>query len=182
MKLVHFILPILSIFLAALSAKAEMISYVDEDGEMHYVNTDFAKVPGKYRQQIEGDTAADNSTLNKKVAAPQSEELATVSKNKEPSVEILVSLDCPDCHKLAILLKAHKIKYLRYDVDQHPYGKELYAKIGGNLPITKIGDEIIYGPDITKIASLLRKNKATENISSAPSSSETSEPKGDTTP
>ena len=157
---IYFIL-IVSTFVAVPLVKAEMVSYVDENGEMHYVNTDFAKVPEKYRHQLENEAVENSIPANPETTLPQTapQPIQPLMGNQGAPVEILVSLNCPDCQKLEILLKAHKVSYLRYDIDTHPRGKELYEEIGGNLPITKIGEKIIYGVDIKSIVSTLKENK-----------------------
>ena len=155
MRLTHFIV-LGSIFLFTLAAEAKMISYVDKAGEMHYVNTNFSKVPPEYQDQVEEQVSEEN---NMEGTLPEEPVKKPKTEKIEPLVEVLVTLDCPDCRKLELLLNAHKVTFHRYDVMSHPYGKELYEKIGGNLPITKIGDQIIYGIDIKRIVSTIQENK-----------------------
>ncbi len=42
---------------ALLNAQAEMVSYVDENGQRHLVNTDFATVPPQYADQVKSDSS-----------------------------------------------------------------------------------------------------------------------------
>jgi len=143
----------LTISLAAFLTEAKMVSYVDKKGKVRYVNTDFAKVPEEYRDQIEPepvDLPANQEIVTPKEPPPEAVE------SESPLVEVLIKLDCSDCRQLEFLLNAHGIKYMRYDVDRHPRGKELYQELGGDVPITKVGDEVIYGADAPRVVAAVR--------------------------
>ena len=160
MRPIEFFLLMLSIFTIVVAAEAKMVSYVDKNGEMHYVNTDFSKIPEEYRHQVEETTTEDNTTNKEILKEPSAPPAANPTpENTQNTVEVLVSLDCLDCKKLEALLSSHKINYLRYDVNSHPYGQTLYKEIGGELPITKVDNEVIHGLDIQRIVSAARNKK-----------------------
>lgn len=167
------------------SAPAELVSYIDDQGEMHYVNTSFSKVPEKYLSQIEEQL--NPPAVENEAPAPQPDLKPetktgdiTQSLPAPDPVEVLISSDCTDCQRLLMLLTAHKIEFSTLDVNTNPRGQELYAETGGELPITKIGTETIPGLDTRTIASIYhaqrKKGKKTDNQTGTQTSVPENEP------
>lgn len=169
------------------SARSELVSYIDDNGEMHYVNTSFAKVPEKYLSQVEAQLnppAVENETPAPPPVSEPGTKTGDITKGlpAPDPVEVLTSADCMTCQKLFMLLNAHKIEFLTLDVNTSPRGQELYAETGGELPVTKIGTTTIYGLDVKAIVSTYhaqrskRKEAEGQIEIQAPVSKETPEP------
>ena len=157
-------------------AKAEMVYYVDEQGKTHYVNTETAKIPEKYlpqikdqMQQISKDRldmeAAEEAKRQESLRNPAPIPASTPSNNSTTSqassdklAQVFVSMNCPACDQWVAILVQNKIPFARYDVDYHPYGQEVRAKIQAEVPFTMIGQEVILGQDIDKVMSLIGKS------------------------
>ena len=52
-------------------------------------------------------------------------------------------------------LKKENVSYLRYDVEEDAYGKEVFEEESGGIPITKIGGTTVIGFEERKFRSLL---------------------------
>jgi glutaredoxin len=159
-----YLLITFTFLLIPVSVQAKIVSYVDENGQMRFVNTDFAKVPEKYREQVEPKTpdasAAEVENQNERPSAgPESDVPLTdseqpLAKPADP-VEVLTKSDCLDCRELQMLLAAHDIEYTTLDIEKSERAKTLYEYAGGGkLPITQIGKRTIYGVDVRTIVSI----------------------------
>ena len=167
MRKIYYAIFTISLLVLTVSApaKADLVSYIDENGEMHYVNTNFSKVPEQYLDQIKQQKEPSETEQKQPSPSPGQSDQGHLADNPEkdlpPPVEVLVNAGCLDCKKLELLLKAHKIPYFAFDVDKTDRGKTLYQQMdGGALPITVIGTRTIYGIDILSITSAYHANRS----------------------
>ncbi len=74
---------------------------------------------------------------------------AASSDAPSKKVEVFVTDWCGYCRKLESFLKKNNIEFTRYNVEKDIKGKLLYSQIKGanGVPVTRIGDEIVYGYD-----------------------------------
>ena len=77
------------------------------------------------------------------------------TSSKSSRVQIFVAEWCPHCKALEQFLKKQKVSYSRFDVETDEYGKEVYEREGGTIPITRIGKTTVVGFDERKFKSLL---------------------------
>ena len=159
------------------SAIAEMVHYIDEQGKMHFINTETSHIPEKYRSQIadqipaisqgrEAMEAAAEARRQAKLLAPTTpvanpRNSVPTGKAKAPLVEVFVGMDCPECDRWESTLRKNRVPYARYDVKYHPHGQEVYSKMSSPLPFTMIGNEMIQGEDIERLLSLLKSPQKT---------------------
>jgi len=145
--------------------EAAFINYTDVNGKIHYVNTEYGKVPDRYLSQVQDQLDKIKATpiptaMTDPSQFSQNPQLNTFTYlnpnvNQSP-VEVYVKADCKDCERLETLLQANQIKYMRYDVEYTSMGKELYRTMGNTaLPITRIKGQIIPGSNINAIKSAL---------------------------
>ena len=142
-------------------AHAKLVHYMDEEGIIHYVNTDYAQVPLEYRWQVkeppanETGEAVDNLPANAEISvAPEA------SPEPQPQiVELFIRRDCDRCRLLELKLKGGLIPYVAYDVDIHPIGRQVYEEQGGDLPFVRFGKTIIRDNPMYWIQNYLRKSK-----------------------
>ena len=148
---------------------AAIVYYYDEQGRIHYINTDYMKVPERYRWQVEEQLRRkglmdDNKKESRKETVGSTEENETSSAGRSApasvdpfarqKVEFFTRPGCAECYRLEMLLRAHKIPYVRYDITC--VGKECprspYGIPSGTPPMTRVGDVVIQGKDIQKIS------------------------------
>ncbi len=154
-----------------------MVSYIDEKGKVHYVNTEHAKVPERYQNQIfpkpkrnlnqeegreeekvESETPALGNILIP-VTAPEEPANQNANISNYDLAEILVSEDCSDCSNLELFLNANKVRFVKYDISEKT-GQQKYQEVGeGELPITILGEKVIKGFQIKTIYDTLVKDK-----------------------
>ncbi len=161
-------------FLPASRLSAQMVYYVDEQGKVRYVNIETTKVPDKYLPQVreqlqqvsKEQQAIQAANEVKRQAAlvpsanPPKKSGAAGTKVPSPNlVEIFVKIDCPECDRWEETLRQNRVPFVRYDVNYHPHGVEVYRKVSGNLPFTMIGNALIFGEDIDKVLSLLKSSQ-----------------------
>lgn len=160
MKKIIFLIVILGSILLANYGQAAMVHYIDESGKRIYINTDYAKIPDRYLDQVKDQLNMLEPSVENPTPAPEinpaSQAAAAPTPKEPPKVEVFVGLDCKECQMLEFRLRSQKIKYYRYDVHMHPYGKEFYAQHGGGtLPLTRIGDRVIEGNDYKTIMTII---------------------------
>ncbi len=140
--------------------QAAFVSYTDVNGKLHYINTEYNKVPDQYLNQVEEQLKKIENTKIKNT--PEAAVEKSAIENPQPptpelTVEVFVKTDCQDCMRLQALLEAHKIKYLVYDIKNSEKGIEFYKSTSNEkFPITRIGSKIIYGNDVLAIKDALK--------------------------
>jgi len=81
---------IILLFLLAGEAEAKIVKYIDEHGRIHYVNTDYSKVPEEYLYQVQGQLEpADSEPSTEKSTETSTDD--TDDTAKEPAGENLES-------------------------------------------------------------------------------------------
>ncbi len=171
------------LFTLCASSEAKMVRYVDEQGKVHYVNTNFSKVPERYREQVEPKKTStespespkennpiDNPPSPPKTTSPSPNNELSTSSPQDYQVEVLVNFDSLDCVKLVNFLESHNISYIPYDIQNSDIGRQKYNQVGkGEIPITIMGNEIVKGYDLKKVYNILVRDKKIK-IANPPSS------------
>ncbi|MDP2654132.1 MAG: glutaredoxin domain-containing protein [Candidatus Omnitrophota bacterium] len=151
------------ILLLALAAEAKIVHYFDDDGKIHYVNTDFSKVPDRYLPQVRPQLADEqpdkvlDAPSNNAVLPPEEPAVKTKTPGSRGGgeVEFFFDIRCPDCKKVEDLLQSLKIRYARFNVSRHPYGINFYRQESGDLPIIRAQGKVIHGADMDGIKKFL---------------------------
>ena len=150
------------------AAEANFVRYTDENGKMHYVNTEYNKIPEQYQDQVKGQLQAQNINSAASGTNPLNpyadQNVRNPGANNTPApltaqdrVAIYVKANCKECERLETVLQANQIKYLRYDVNTSIQGQEFYKTAeNADLPITTIGSQMIPGNDIGSIKAALQ--------------------------
>ena len=152
---------------------ADIVSYVDEQGRVHYVDS-IDRVPEKYRRQAEArptpqainkfDFQLDRYVPKKaKTPSPRAEKLQRAAPHEQPAattsrprVEIFVTSWCPYCRALEGFLASRGIAYTKYDIEKSPQARAAHARLGGGgIPVTRIGSEVIRGFDKARLLEVL---------------------------
>ena len=140
---------------------AQVVQYLDREGRSHFVSAP-EKVPPEYRSQLEhrkelppiSRYTADADVLER-AAEP-----SPAASEKKAKVEIFVTSWCPYCKQLESYLRAHRIDYLRHDIEKSATARMMYEELGGGgFPITRIGSTVIQGFDEDAIATALKAAK-----------------------
>lgn len=82
-----------------------------------------------------------------------------INKNKDAKIQIFVAKWCAHCKALENFLLKEKIQFAKFDVEENEYGKEMYEREGGGIPITKIGSNTIVGFEENKFKALVESFK-----------------------
>ena len=167
MRRIFLHLIVLSLLFAPVG-QAAIVHYFDEEGKIHYVNTDYFKVPARYRDQVK-DQLEPEVKAKKQVESGGcktcQEKNATITdekqkdekqKKEKPKVELFMRVGCKKCDRLDIILRANRIPLSRYDADTNPYGQQVYAEAGEpDLPLTRVGTDFVYGDSIHAVKRIL---------------------------
>ncbi len=154
---------IISMITTISMGEAAFVKYIDRSGKEHYVNTDYTKVPAEYQDQVRDQL--NDATKNPADSIPNASnqiinavppKITDLPKPNLQKVEVFIAANCKDCERLETLLKANKIEYMHYDVESTSMGKDFYSTMQNEtLPITRIGDRLIRGNDISTIKNVL---------------------------
>ncbi len=149
---------LLTSFLLAAAADAEVFKYVDGEGRTHYV-TDASKVPTEFQAQVDSPHELPRINKVKSLSGPLPvRRLKSSSPSAGGKVEIFVTSWCPYCVKLEKFLKAKRIKFTRYDIERSKVGSKKYSEMGvQGVPIVRIGSTVISGFNEAAILSALNK-------------------------
>jgi glutaredoxin len=72
------------------------------------------------------------------------------------TVELYVTSWCGYCVKLENFMKNQGIPYTKYDIERDERAAEVFHSLGGvGVPVTRIGNQIVYGFDPDRILELL---------------------------
>ena len=156
-----------SMLLSYSLCRAEVIRYVDENGQTNYVSGP-EKVPQKYQDQLSKQKplpeitklpAREFDAQIKTLNVPEHSLRPEKSAAKAGKVEVFVTDWCPYCKKLEAFLKAKKVQYTRYNIERDKKGAKLHAQLGGGgVPVLRVGSQVIHGFDQAQVASALRLN------------------------
>lgn len=139
------------VLLSCGGVRAEMYSYTDGQGELHFVD-DISKVPKKYRKKLKNlDNLPDVSVMD---ATPAPKKGAARGEGARPrrsewfsgTVEMYAADWCPHCRKAEQYMTAKGIPFVKYDIDRDAGAKRRYQELGaGGIPLILIGDKKMNG-------------------------------------
>ncbi len=131
------------------TALADVYRYVDSGGEIHYVD-DVAKVPKKYRKQLEH--ARELPDISVTDAAPPSRRSKGAASSSETvsygdaKVEVYMTSWCGYCKKMVRFLNEKGIAYTAYDIEKDSGAARTYRELGGSgVPLVRVGSHVIHG-------------------------------------
>jgi glutaredoxin len=143
------------------TACAEVYRYTDDKGEMHFVD-DVAKVPKKYRKQLENaQPLPDISTMD---ATPAPSRVKSVERGQESgrsyeakTVEVYMTAWCGYCRKMTRFLDEKAIPYTAYDIEKDAAAARTYRELGGSgVPVVRVGSQVIHGYNPDAVMSYLK--------------------------
>jgi len=165
---------LLIIFFISSSAKAEIVSYRDNNGNVHFVNTDYSSVPEEYRDRVKKSKVTGTETTMEPTSIDDPKNIKKISEileklgsikakkenknssgtkkteeeptNEESTVEVFSSEDCVECVFWETFLRSENISYIKYDINTDPEARRRYEEFKTKiLPITVIDDTVIEG-------------------------------------
>lgn len=159
------VLAVLVLAVLAGAALAEVYRYTDSRGELHFVD-DIAKVPKKYRKQLENPRPLADISVVDATQAPQR------GKGEEPAltrqagskggvkVEVYLTSWCGYCKKLVRFLNEKGIPYTAYDIEEGEAAASAYRGLGGRgVPVVRVGSHVVYGYDPDAVLGYLNEGK-----------------------
>ena len=138
-------------FIFAGVATADIYRYTDSAGETHFVD-DIAKVPKKYRKQV--DTAQELPDISVVDAGPAPKRRGATpapsrAQQRSPegaSVEVYMTSWCGYCKKMIRFLDEKGIPYTAYDIEKDSAAARTYREVGGSgVPVVRIGSRVVHG-------------------------------------
>jgi glutaredoxin len=136
------------------AAKAEILSYVDESGAVHYVE-DASRIPDAYRANSTAPALPHLGKVPARIYAPMAG-IQTAGAS-HGGVELYVTSWCPYCKKLEQFLKSNNVRYTRYDIEASDDAARRYRQIGrAGVPLLKVGSRVIAGYNPDDLAFLIR--------------------------
>ena len=155
------ILALLALLAFAGPAAADFYQYTDSAGELHFVD-DIAKVPKKYRKQLNSAGAGGNvnvvdapptpSAPPERIAQEQPKQRSSYSGN--PTVEVYLTSWCGYCKRMVRFLNEKGIPYTAYDIDKDPAAARTHKELGGRgVPVVRIGTKVVHGFNPDKVMS-----------------------------
>ena len=147
--------------LFAAPAPAEVYRYTDSSGELHYVD-EIAKVPKKYRKQLENARPLADNSITASTPAPrrpeQTQPQAATAAHSDARVEVYLTSWCGYCRKTVKFLTEKGIPYTAYDIEKDRDAHRIYNQLGGNgVPVVRIGEKVIHGYNPDAILNALGK-------------------------
>lgn len=133
----------LSFFVISI-AQAEMYRWVDEDGQVHYSDTD----PG----EGEAYTPSDAN-----IAEPYAE------GSELPTVRIYTAQWCSTCKRAKNYMREKGIYFVEYDVEKDPHGRNEFRMLGGRgVPLITVGDQRMQGFSPSRFERMLQMAQQNE--------------------
>lgn len=118
---------LLLLVLSIAPVQAQIYRWVDENGQVHFSDTD----PG-----------------NAQTYTPQQANVADpyAGNGEPPSIRIFTAEWCGVCKKAKQYMRAKDIAFVEYDIEKDPHGRNEYRMLGGRgVPLITIGDQIMHG-------------------------------------
>ena len=143
-------------------AYAALYEYTDDKG-VPCVASKLTDVPQKYRQNLRNIAEQpiakpDEAYLARKKAAEDRAAIQAKMPKGPDKVDLYLTSWCPYCRKLENFLNDHHIVYTRHDIEADPASAEEFGDLGGEgVPLTRIGNKVIYGYDPEKVLQALKK-------------------------
>lgn len=129
---------------------AEMYRYTDSKGDLHFVD-DIAKVPKKYRKQLENHQPMAEISVVDASPAPQRRTKDEPSASRQTAssganVEVFMTSWCGYCKKMVRFLNEKGIPYTAYDIEKDEAAARTYRELGGRgVPVVRVGSHVVYG-------------------------------------
>jgi glutaredoxin len=133
--------------------RAEIFKYTDSRGELHFVD-DIAKVPKKYRTQMENADPQGNVSVMDATPATHSVRGRTVEEPERrqetfsggATIEVFMTSWCGYCKKMIRFLNEKGIPYIAYDIEKDAAAARAYHDLGGRgVPVVRVGSHVVYG-------------------------------------
>jgi glutaredoxin len=145
------VLAVATLLLAAGVGRAELYSYTDGAGVVHFVD-DPARIPKKYRSQVKDAGELGNVSVMDAVPSPPAapkakrEEPRPVAKRGDQQVEVYLTSWCGYCKKMVRFLTEKGIPFTAYDIEKDKEAARVYRELGGRgVPLVRIGDNLVRG-------------------------------------
>ncbi len=141
------------------TALADVYRYIDSGGELHFVD-DIAKVPKKYRKQLEDarplpDISVVDATPVRRTGGEPSRSRENTSYGSA-HVEVFITSWCGYCKKMVRFLDEKGIAYTAYDIEKDSGAARTYQELGGSgVPVVRIGSHVVHGYNPEAVMSYL---------------------------
>lgn len=160
MRLTVLISAVLLVVFAA-TALAEIYKFTDSRGELIFVD-DIAKVPKKYRKQLENAQPPAQISVMDATTAPKprkTEEAPKPQQNdlhRSADVELFMTSWCGYCKKMVRFLNEKGIPYTAYDIEKDEGAARIYRSLGGRgVPVVRVGSHVVHGYNPEAVLSYL---------------------------
>lgn len=144
------------LLLAPALLHAEVFSYTDKAGTVHFVE-DLNSIPKQYRKKVK--VSSDQPTGNvvdtangtylsvgPKKGLPESLKKKPAAQVTAKKVELYVTSTCPYCRQAESYLSQKGIPYTAYDVNRDQAAASRFRSLGGRgVPLIVIGTKTISG-------------------------------------
>jgi glutaredoxin len=135
---------ILVLIVVAAIAQAEMYRWVDENGQVHFSDTD----PGNGEAYSPPDA---------NIAEPVS------GGNELPTVRIYTTQSCGTCKRAKTYMREKGIYFVEYDVEQDPHSRNEFRMLGGRgVPLITVGDQRMQGFSPSRFEQMLKMAQQSE--------------------
>jgi len=157
--------------------QAEMVKYVDENGKIHYVDTDYGKVPDRYKHQIKAkeikteevkeEAKPEEASATPVPALTNPQAVTAPSTVKAKSVEMFVNSDCPKCLLVQSALNNSNVVYTTYNIETDPEARKRYESLNTSvLPVLIIGgSQVMTEFDVNKFFTAIRSGSSSTDSS-----------------
>ncbi|MCR4336347.1 MAG: glutaredoxin [Candidatus Omnitrophica bacterium] len=159
-----FLSSLILILLSPTLGFAKLVHYTDKNGQIHYVNTDFSKVPAEYYPQVIKQLKEEKPKVEAPLEEKKEEEVLPVGPTEEAKnlasakVELFTGEECKECKKIELILRGNGVAFEQYDIFRHPYGVQTYQKLqGGKPPILKAGTHVISNATLNDAIQLIQQ-------------------------
>lgn len=147
------------------TAFAEIYKYTDSKGELHFVD-DIAKVPKKYRRQLENSQPLPEISIMDATPAPKRGKGEDAPSPRQSishgnaHVEVFVTSWCGYCKKMVRFLNEKGIPYTAYDIEKDSAAARTYRELGGRgVPVVRVGSHVVYGYNPEAVMAYLQEGK-----------------------
>ena len=130
---------IIWLVLSAPASQAEMYRWVDENGQVHYSDSN----PGD---------AETYSPPESNVADPFTQ------GSGPPTIRIYTAEWCSSCKRAKRYMQEKGIAFVEYDIEKDPHGRNEFRMLGGRgVPLITVGDQKMQGFTPARFEQMLRK-------------------------
>ncbi len=141
------------VLLAVGVCAADVFKYTDANGELHFVD-DIAKVPKKYRKQVESGEPQGNVSVMDAAPATKAPRMRVAEESSSPqsvatgsaTVDVYMTSWCGYCKKTIRFLTEKGIPFTACDIEKDSTAAQEYRALGGGgVPILRIGSHTVHG-------------------------------------